>query len=608
MPGIAGIISKSSKEMNKKDLNIMINCMMHESFYTSGTYVNEEMGIYAGWVCHKNSFADCMPIFNEKKDLVLLFSGENFADKELTDHLKKQGHEFNVSNASYLIHLYEEKGVDFLQDLNGWFSGILVDLRKEKIILFNNRYGMNRIYYHDSKDLFYFSSKAKSLLKICPELRKIDMKSMGEFFCCNCVLENRTLFENISLLPGGAEWTFHNSNLVKKDYYFRPTVWEEQTLLKKEAFYDKLKETFKKVLPRYFRSEQKIGMSLTGGLDSRMILAYIDIPPGKLPFYTFGGMYRDCFDVKVARKIADFCGQPYSVLQLGREYISDFPSIAEKTVYIADGCLDICGSHNIYLNKLAREIAPIRMTGTFGGEILRNVSGFNAFPPDKKLFHPDFRNYLAEAIDTLLANKKGREISISMFKEAPWLKKNSFLLEQTQLTYRAPFMDNDLVSLIYRAPQDVLNTKELSLRLIKDGNPSLFNIMSDRGFGGSSNFISSFGLQLFYWLVFKAEWYCNTATPHWMVKLEKTFAPLHLENFILGRNKFEHHRKWFQNELSDYVREILLDKQTAVRPYFNKRFLEKMVYGHIKGNRNYLNEINKILTVELTYRLLIENI
>ena len=79
MPGITGIISKMSLKKNAKDLRLMIDAMMHEPFYTSGTYVNDQFGLYAGWVCHKGSFSDCMPVLNEKRDLIMLYSGENFA-------------------------------------------------------------------------------------------------------------------------------------------------------------------------------------------------------------------------------------------------------------------------------------------------------------------------------------------------------------------------------------------------------------------------------------------------------------------------------------------------------------------------------------------------
>ena len=354
MPGITGIISKTPRRENVNDLNMMTGCMMHESFYNSGTYVNNKLGLYAGWVSHQDSFSDCMPIYNEKKDIVLFFHGENFADTEVIDRLMNKGHKFDNKNGSYLIHLYEEDKEKFFNNLNGFFCGVLVDLRYSKIILFNDRYGMQRIYYYERKDAFFFSSEAKTLLKVCPELREINYKSLGEYFSCGCVLDNRSLFSNVFLLPGGSAWTFLYSSGLQKKHYFKADIWENQPIIDKESFYKRLKETFTSILPRYFSSKGQIALSLTGGLDTRMMLACRENLPGTLPCYTHAGIYRDSFDVKVAREAAKVCKQPHQVLLLGKEFISDFPNQAEKTVYIADGNLDVTQSVGLYTNKLAK--------------------------------------------------------------------------------------------------------------------------------------------------------------------------------------------------------------------------------------------------------------
>ena len=608
MPGIAGIISKTLRETNEKDLRLMIDCMMHESFYTSGTYINNQLGICIGWVSHKGSFSDCMPIFNEKRDMVLLFSGENFVDREVINQLKGQGHDFDSSNASYLVHLYEEKEDSFFQHLNGWFSGILVDIRKSKIFLFNDRYGMQRIYYYESKDAFLFSSEAKSLLKVKPELREIDMKSLGEFFSCGCVLQNRTLFPNVFLLPGGSKWTFHKGNNVKKGFYFKPSDWENQPILDMDTFYSRLRGTFSKILPRYFSSKQSIAMSLTGGLDTRMIMANRDNSVGSLPCYTFSGMYRDSYDAKVARKVADTCHSIHHVLCVGRDFLSDFPGYAEKTIYITDGCCDVLGSSEVYLHKLARDIAPIRMTGNYGSEVLRRQSTFKLVSLCKKTYHPDFGNYIQEAGTAFTNISEGHKLSFSVFKEIPLNLYGAFISAQSQLTLRTPYMDNDLVELVYQAPVEATTTSEISLRLISDGNPNLRRIITDRGAGGRSNYFFSKCTRLYLELLFKMEYYFDYGMPNWLAKIESIFTPLHLERLFLGRHKFLHYRIWFRNELSGYIQEILLDKRTASRPYLSKGFLEEMVNDHIKGVRNYTNEMNKILTTELIQRLLIEDL
>lgn len=608
MPGITGIISKMPREKNEKALKLMVECMAHESFYNTGTYINEQIGLYTGWICHKGSFSDCMPIFNEKKDLVLIFFGENFADKDLFLQLKRKHHIFDSSNASYLIHLYEELGDDFLEELNGWFSGILLDIQKGKVILFNDRYGMQRIYYYEGMDAFYFSSEAKSLLKVCPQLKEINMKSLGEFFCCNCVLEYRTLFNNVFLLPGAAAWTFTNGRLVKKYNYFMPDVWENQPMLEKEFFYNKLKNTFLKILPRYFQSEQQIGISLTGGLDTRMIMACINTPPGKYPCYTFGSIYRDCNDVKIARKVSDACQQTHQVISLDRKFLSDFPKYAEKTIYISDGYLDVSGSPEVYVNSLAREIAPIRMTGNHGSELFRNVRWLKAIYPCEKLFHPDFKKLLKNAISTYDNISSGHPLSFTLFKEAPWHEYNRLAVEQSQLTLRTPYMDKDLAALMYRSPPEVRNTKETSLRIIADGRPALREIITDRGVGGKLKPPLSIFPRWYHESFFKAEYIYNYGMPQWLACLDYILKAMHIERLFLGRHKFYHFRVWYRDTLADYVREILLDERTLNRQYLNKPFIEEMVNSHTKGYRNYTTEITKMLTIELIQRLLIEDI
>ena len=199
MPGIVGIISQRPSEQYSALVKSMAKCLMHESFYTEGTYINEELGLWLGWVNHEGSFSDCLPIWNEKKDICLFFSGEDFADQADIDALRMRGHEFGSDDASYLVHLYEEMGCEFLEKLNGWFSGVLLDLREQKFVLFNDRYGVNRIYYHEDAGGFYFSSEAKALLKILPATRQLDLRSLGEVLSCEAVLENRSLFSGISL-------------------------------------------------------------------------------------------------------------------------------------------------------------------------------------------------------------------------------------------------------------------------------------------------------------------------------------------------------------------------------------------------------------------------
>ena len=583
----------------------MVKCLMHEPFYTDGTYINQEIGLWSGWTCHQGAFADCLPIWNEKKDICLLFSGEDFADQADVDALRMRGHEFGSEDASYLVHLYEEMGYAFLERLNGWFSGVLLDLREQKVVLFNDRYGVNRIYYHEDSGGFYFASEAKALLKILPITRQLDLRSLGEVLCCEAVLQNRSLFSGISLLPPGSAWVFSRGEPVKKKTYFKQEAWESQPELSESDFYEKLRETWRRVLPKYFLGKQSIGLSLTGGVDSRMILAWAPRSPGTLPCYTWGGTYRDCADVKIARRTAGIAQQPHNTILVGAEFLSQFRVLAERAVYISDGTLDVTGSIDMYVQRLARQIAPVRVSGVCGGEILRRLVMFKPDPPQQGLFVPELACSFRDAAATYAGELQGHRLSFTSFKQAPWYMAARFTVERSQVTYRTPYFDNDLVALAYQTPAKLLNNRP-ALRLIADGNPALGKIGTDRGIAFRSIPGLTPIIHAYQEFTFKAEYAYDYRMPQWLARLDHTFAPLHLEKLFIGRHKFHHFRVWYRDELSQCLKEMLLDSGARSRPYLRANSLEEILEAHCSGQRNYAFEIHKILALEFIQRKLIE--
>ncbi|HEY4270910.1 MAG TPA: asparagine synthase-related protein [Candidatus Udaeobacter sp.] len=605
MPGIVGIISQRPSEQAADLVQSMAKCLTHEPFYTDGRYINQELGLCLGWINQEGSFSDCLPIWNEKKDICLLFSGEDFADQADVDGLGIRGHQFGPDDASYLVHLYEEMGSAFLEKLNGWFSGVLVDLREQKFVLFNDRYGVNRLYYHEDARGFYFSSEAKSLLKILPATRQLDLRSLGELLSCEAVLQNRSLFSGISLLPPGSSWVFSRGEPVKKKAYFRQEAWENQPALSEADFYGKLKETWARVLPRYFLGKQSVGLSLTGGVDSRMILAWAPRPPGTLPCYTWGGTYRDCADVKIARRAARLCQQPHNTIVVGAEFLSQFRDLAERTVYISDGTMDVTGSIDLYVQRLARQIAPVRLSGVCGGEILRRLVMFKPDPPQQGVFDPELERSFWDAAKTYAGELQGHRLSFTSFKQAPWYMASKFTVERSQVTYRTPYFDNDLVALAYQTPAKLLDNKP-ALRLIADGNPALGKIGTDRGVAFQSVPGVNRVLHWYQEFTFKAEYAYDYRMPQWLARIDHAFAPLHLEQLFIGRHKFHHFRVWYRDELSRSLKEMLLDSNARSRCYLRPNSLEKILQAHSSGERNYTFEIHKILTLEFIQRKLIE--
>jgi asparagine synthase (glutamine-hydrolysing) len=104
----------------------------------------------------------------------------------------------------------------------------------------------------------------------------------------------------------------------------------------------------------------------------------------------------------------------------------------------------------------------------------------------------------------------------------------------------------------------------------------------------------------------RLEYACEHGDPRWLTRVDKTLLRRQLERRFVGRHKFTHFCLWYRNELSSYVREMLLDDRTRKREYLNGANLEKMVEDHLSGAENYTPEISRILTFEHLHRSLID--
>ena len=178
MPGIVGLITRMPREQAMRELQRMIGSMRHETFYVEGTWADEALGIYVGWVERACSSGRNVPLQSESGDNVLVFSGEEFPEPGVAEDLKRRGHVLTSAD-EYLVHLAEEDA-HFPAGLNGQFHGLLVDRRQRKLTLFNDRFSLHRLYFHQAKDAFYFAAEAKSILTLRPELRKVDWRGMAE--------------------------------------------------------------------------------------------------------------------------------------------------------------------------------------------------------------------------------------------------------------------------------------------------------------------------------------------------------------------------------------------------------------------------------------------
>ena len=602
MPGIVGIISSRPAGERQSLVRSMVASIEHEPFYSSGTYFVPELGIYAGWVALNDSFAARQPFFNEERDIALVISGECFADSTVRNQLERKGHKVGDCKGNWLVHLYEEEGDRFFEKLNGLFSGLLIDKRQKKAFLFNDRYGVERIYWHETTDAIYFASEAKALLRILPTLREFDPEGVAQYLAFGCTLRWRSLFRGVHLLPGASLWMFERED-CHKGKYFSPGEWESQPLLSAEDFESKFQETFRRVLPNYFESKPRVGISLTGGLDSRMIMACRPETAEDPVCYTFSGEEGQTLDDRIAARVANACGLEHRLLRLGSDFFSDFASHADRTVYVTDGYLGILGAHEIYLNKKARQLAAVRLTGNFGSEILRGVSTFKPTGLTSDLINAEFNRTL-NALSQSVVNSNGDRVTLAAFREIPWNLFGSLAAGRSQTIFRTPYLDNQIVALAYQAPENLRSSPVPAVHLIRNSNPALSNIPADLGQIDGTNQLTAALKRLFCRATFKIDYLNNEGFPHWLLPLDPLFKNFASGLGILGLHKYLHYRSWFRRELSGYLSDVLTRVRTWGSPFWNSDFLERMVTEHIQGRKNYVMEINAVLTVEAIERLL----
>jgi asparagine synthase (glutamine-hydrolysing) len=588
MPGIAGIFTTHVTQDSVETVASMLACTRHEPFYVSGPGLrNDSIGVIAGWTSHLGDTR-----WGERGDVSVVLSGEEFSSDD--------------ADLDYVIRLYEKHGVGCLERLNGSFSGLLLDRRERQAILFNDRFGTRRVHVHEDRQGVFFAAEAKSLLRVLPELRELDPRGIGEFLACDCVMQNRTIFSGISLLPPGSAWVWSRHRGVRKEVYFRGEVWEGQPELSPAAYFDQFAATWKRVLPRYVRRDAPIALSLTGGVDSRLILASASSPPETLPCYTFGGELRDSADVTIARRLAAASGQPHHTIRVDARFFSEFPGLAARSVYLSDGGMDVTGAVDLYLQKQARSIAPIRLTGVYGGEILRRMVVVQPRTVHPDLLRRDARSFLHAAAATYAEETKGHPLSFVAFKQASWYMTPKFAVERSQVRLRTPYFDNELVALAYRSPESESATNASSRRLIAVTNPRLEKIGTDRGL----TLESAWGLRAlrhaYHQFTFKAEYAFDYGMPQWLARVNRIAGPVGIEQMVLGRHKLHHFRMWYRDRLAPYVRDVLLDDRALGRWYVNRRMVDRMIRCHTEGRGNFTVEIHKMLTLELLQQQLVD--
>jgi asparagine synthase (glutamine-hydrolysing) len=369
-----------------------------------------------------------------------------------------------------------------------------------------------------------------------------------------------------------------------------------------DEFSSALAETLATTLPRYVAGDQAIGFSITGGLDTRMILAALPASRRNIRCYTFGGLSGETLDQQIGRNVAGLCGLEHQSLRITRHWLESFPEYVDRTVWITDGAAGATTAHEIFLTGLGRALGLVRLTGNFGSEVLRGMSTLKPWAPSQGFIAREFEPPYAAA-KAPLADL--HPISRAVFGEVPYHLFGPLAAGRSQVAFRTPYMDNDVVSLAYRSPDAGTISPRASLEAIDRLKPQLARIPTDRGVSLRSGGIRAAAIGALEAVRFKLDYLDKEGLPGHLRLLDPLLALLR-RTPMLGKHKYLSYRTWFQRELYGYL-STAVTGTTALGEYIDITALSVLADEHASGRQNRLREINAVLTLSAVERLMFRN-
>ncbi|MBL4710657.1 MAG: asparagine synthase (glutamine-hydrolyzing) [Flavobacteriales bacterium] len=404
MCGIVGYISNKDRDSKK-----MLEVLHHRGPDSEGVF-DSELANKKVFLGHKRlSIIDLseggnQPMLSEDQQIVLTFNGEIYNFLELKNTVLK-GHGFKSnSDTEVLLKLYELKGIDFLEELNGDFAISILDKNIQKMFVIRDRVGVKPLYYFSNSQDFIYGSEIKSILSagIKAELNK---KCLQQYFTFKYVPENNTLFKDIYRVPAAHYLTydFATESISKTKY------WEAKSNANYSSLnYSEAKEAIYELIEDACRirliSDVPVGTFFSGGLDSSIIAHFVK-GNKNIIHYCAGKNEKDLkkegttSDSFYAKKLAEEWGMNLELLEIGGKKLSQ--ELIRKTVEFSDDIIADGSQIPSYLitQKAAKKSTVILsgmgadelFLGYAGHQLLLLDKGLNSLP--KRITKPLFKGF-----------------------------------------------------------------------------------------------------------------------------------------------------------------------------------------------------------------------
>ncbi len=373
MCGICGFIV--DQKDGSKDwpgiLQGMTRMLVHRGPDSEGRHCKRASGRVVGLGHRRLSVIDLsekanQPLGNEDDSVLIVFNGEVYNYKGLTEELKGSGHRFKShSDTEVIVHLYEDIGDQCVDRLHGMFAFALWDEKRARLLLGRDPIGIKPLFYVFKDGNLYFASEIKALLVLDDVSREMDLKGLDHYFTHGYIPGSQTIFRDIKKLPPASYLIFENGGIHISPYW--AIRYLPETELGEEELSEALLDAFRQAVKRHLVSDVPVGVFLSGGVDSSIVVALMSMV-GEEQFDTFSLGYasggKD--ELPYAETVADRFHTHHHVFRVDPEMTRILP---ELLWHLDEPFFDNSIIPTYYISKLARETVKVVLSGDGGDEV-----------------------------------------------------------------------------------------------------------------------------------------------------------------------------------------------------------------------------------------------
>jgi len=260
------------------------------------------------------------PMSDPEESVWIIFNGEIYNFQELKAELEAKGHVFRTrSDTEVIIEGYKEWGDDVLNRLNGMFGLALWDARKRRLVVARDAMGIKPVYYRTDGGSVFFASEIRALVHAAGGAADIDPLALNLFLRYRYTPSPLTLFNGIRKLAAGTMLIVENGEAqVTRWYRFRPTPFESPKQLGEAK--EELLALYRAALKRHLISDVPVGLLLSGGIDSSLLLALMSEVGSSWHTYSvgYGSTFKDD-ELEDARRIAEHFSSHHVSVEITRD-------------------------------------------------------------------------------------------------------------------------------------------------------------------------------------------------------------------------------------------------------------------------------------------------